>query len=68
MVDAVEELKKRVDFRAPGGDTFSIAFQGSSPNEAQTVTAELARLVIDGDAELRRDQAKVALDFLASER
>jgi capsular polysaccharide biosynthesis protein len=68
MVDAIEELKKHVDFRAPGGDTFSIAFQGGSPNQAQAVTAELARLVIDGDAELRKDQAKVALDFLVNER
>ena len=68
MVDGVEELKKHVDFRAPGGDTFSVAFQGSTPAQAQAVTAELARLVIDGDAELRKDQAKVALDFLVSER
>jgi hypothetical protein len=68
MVDAVEELKKHVDFRAPGGDTFSVAFQGGTPTQAQSVTAELARLVIDGDAELRKDQAKVALDFLVSER
>jgi hypothetical protein len=68
MVDAIEELKKHVEFRAPGGDTFSIAFEGSSPNEAQRVTAELARLVIDGDSELRKSQARVALDFLAGER
>lgn len=68
MVDAIEELKKHIDFRAPGGDTFSIAFEGSSPDEAQRVTAELARLVIDGDAELRKSQAQVALDFLTGER
>jgi hypothetical protein len=30
MVDALEELKKHIEFRAPGGDTFSIAFEGSS--------------------------------------
>jgi len=68
IVDAVEELKKHVDFRAPGGDTFSIGFEGISAEQARAVTAELARLVIDGDAELRKDQAKVALDFLVGER
>lgn len=68
MIDAIEELKKHVEFRAPGGDTFSIAFDGRSPSEAQRVTAELARLVIEGDSELRKSQARVALDFLAGER
>jgi capsular polysaccharide biosynthesis protein len=68
MSDAIEELKKHADFRAPGGDTFSIAFEGSSAREAQAVTAELGRLVIAGDAELRKSQAKVALDFLVGER
>ena len=53
MVDAIEEFKKDIDFRAPGGDTFSIAFHGTSPSQAQRVTAELARLVIDGDSTLR---------------
>jgi uncharacterized protein involved in exopolysaccharide biosynthesis len=68
IIDAVEELKKHIDFRAPGGDTFSIAFEGDSAKLAQAVTAELARLVLEGDAELRKGQAKVALDFLVGER
>jgi len=68
MVDAVEELKKHVEFRAPGGDTFSIGFEGGSAHEAQSVTTELAKLVIDGDAELRKKQANVALEFLVGER
>jgi hypothetical protein len=68
MVDAVEELKKHVEFRAPGGDTFSLAFEGTSPNQAQAATGELARQVIEGDAQLRRTQATLALDFLTEER
>ncbi len=68
LVDAVEELKKHIEFRAPGGDTFSIAFEGTSATQAQRVTAELGRLVIDGDSALRKNQAKVSLDFLASEK
>lgn len=68
MVDAVEELKKHMDFKAPGGDTFSIAFEGTSPSQAQQVTQELSRLVIEGDSELRKSQARAALEFLTGER
>jgi uncharacterized protein involved in exopolysaccharide biosynthesis len=68
MGEALEELKKDIDFRSPGGDTFSIAFQGTSASQAQRVTAELGKMVIEGDSSLRKSQAKVALDFLASEK
>jgi uncharacterized protein involved in exopolysaccharide biosynthesis len=66
--DAVEELKRAIEFRAPGGDTFSIAFQGRSPTEAQRVTQALGKLVMDGDAQLRKTQAEQARDFLTTER
>jgi hypothetical protein len=68
MSDAVDELKRHIEFRAPGGDTFSIAFTGASPSEAQHVTQALAELVIAGDAELRKTQAEQARDFLVTER
>jgi uncharacterized protein involved in exopolysaccharide biosynthesis len=67
-LEAVEELKRHIDFRAPGGDTFSIAFEGSNPSEAQQVTAELARVLLQGDSELRTDQARVTRDFLEGEK
>ena len=68
VAETVEELKKHIDFRAPGGDTFSIAFVGRSPSEAQKVTARLAGLVIEQDAELRRKQAGETRDFLIAEK
>jgi uncharacterized protein involved in exopolysaccharide biosynthesis len=67
-VDAVEELRKHVEFRAPGGDTFSIAFTGSSPTQAQAVTARLAALVIEQDSDLRKKQATLTRDFLKKEK
>jgi capsular polysaccharide biosynthesis protein len=67
-VDAVEELRKHVEFRAPGGDTFSIAFTGASPSEAQAVTARLAALVIGQDSDLRKKQATLMRDFLETEK
>lgn len=66
--DAVDELKRHIEFRAPGGDTFSIAFIGTSPSEAQRVTQALGKLVIEGDSELRKTQAEQARDFLTAER
>lgn len=65
---AVEELKKHIQFRAPGGDTISIAFDGASPSQAQGVTAELAQRVIDSDSGLRRGEARSAFEFLSAEK
>jgi uncharacterized protein involved in exopolysaccharide biosynthesis len=67
-IEAVEELKKHIDFRAPGGDTISIAFEGSSPVQTQRITAELAKLVIDSDSQLRKSQAHAVQEFLTQER
>jgi uncharacterized protein involved in exopolysaccharide biosynthesis len=66
-VDAVDELKKHIDFRAPGGDTFTISFVGGSPGEARDVTARLAEVVIGQDSELRRKQALLVGGFLDTE-
>lgn len=68
MSDAVDEIKRHIEFKAPGGDTFSIAFTGASPSEAQRVTQALGELVIAGDGELRKTQAEQARDFLITER
>lgn len=66
--DAVEEFKKHIHFRAPGGDTFTISFEGTSPSEAQRVTARLAELVIGESTSLRRDQADKTRSFLKGEK
>jgi len=68
MGEAVEELKQHIEYRAPGGDTFSIAFLGRSPEQVQGVTKRLAALVIEQDSELRRNQAQVTRDFLTAEK
>jgi uncharacterized protein involved in exopolysaccharide biosynthesis len=67
-VEAVEELKKHIEFRAPGGDTFSLAFTGASPWEARAVTTRLAEVVIGQDSDLRRKQAILVRDFLETEK
>ncbi|HTM43414.1 MAG TPA: hypothetical protein VL137_00590 [Polyangiaceae bacterium] len=66
-IDAVEALRKHIEFRAPGGDTFSIAFTGVSPIQAQQVTARLAAIVIAQDSDLRQKRALLTRDFLEIE-
>jgi uncharacterized protein involved in exopolysaccharide biosynthesis len=66
-VDAVEELRKHVEYRSPGGDTFSIGFSGTSPVEAQRVTSRLGELVVDRDSELRKKRVLITRDFLEKE-
>lgn len=68
VVDAVEDLRHHIEFKAPGGDTFSIAFEGSTPEEAKLVTSRLADTVIEQDATLRKKQAVVTRDFLELEK
>lgn len=67
-VDAVDELKRHVQLRAPGGDTFTISFDGLTAEQAQGVTARLAELVIAQDSELRRKEARGSQEFLATEK
>jgi capsular polysaccharide biosynthesis protein len=67
-VDAVDELRKHVQFKALGGDTFKIAFEGASPLEAQRVTSRLAELVIEEDSRLRNAQAGVTQGFFVAEK
>jgi capsular polysaccharide biosynthesis protein len=68
VVDAVDELRRHVEFKAPGGDTFSIAFDGATPEEAKLVTTRLAETVIEQDATLRKKQAVITRDFLELEK
>jgi uncharacterized protein involved in exopolysaccharide biosynthesis len=68
VVDAADELRTDIDFRAPGGDTFVIAFKGESPEQARAVTERLAQSLIDDDALRRRDQLRRQREFLRAEQ
>lgn len=67
-VAAIEEFREDIVFKAPGSDTYSIAYKGKSPEQARDVTARLAQSVMDEEGELRRQQALVTRDFLDKER
>ncbi|MBL9026766.1 MAG: protein kinase [Myxococcales bacterium] len=66
--DAIEELRKDIQFKARSTDTFSISFRGPDPEAAQRVTARLAQTLIEENQRLRVEQAKVQTEFLAAEK
>lgn len=65
---AADALRARVTFRDKGSGTFRIAFRGDSPEQAQKVTARLASLLREEESQIRREQARQTLDFLAKEK
>jgi hypothetical protein len=67
VVDAVDEFRKDVTFKAPGGDTYTLGFRTDSAEKAQKVTARLADLLMAEDGRARRAQAALTRDFLAGE-
>ncbi|MFH1017334.1 MAG: XrtA system polysaccharide chain length determinant [Pseudomonadota bacterium] len=67
MERKVDSMRKAIDIQVKGEDTFRIYFKDRSPQVAQKVTEDLARLFI---AENLRDRAQQALstsEFLDSE-
>lgn len=67
LVDAVEEMRKHVTFRAREGDTFEIAFEGDSPDQVQEVTRRLGETIVKEAASRRAEQAKVLKEFVDAE-
>ena len=67
LVDAVDEMRKHVTFRAREGDTFEIAYESSSRELAQEVTKRLAEVIVQEASSRRSEQAKTLKEFLDAE-
>lgn len=67
MVDAVEEMRKQISFRAREGDTFEISYQGGSPEEVQEVTRRLGDCIVREASTRRAEQAKAMKAFVDAE-
>ncbi|HVH46056.1 MAG TPA: hypothetical protein VM925_27090, partial [Labilithrix sp.] len=67
LIDAVDEMRKHITFRAREGDTFEISFQGSTAQEAQEVTRRLGECIVQEAASRRSENAKALKDFLEKE-
>ncbi len=67
LVDAVDDMRKHITFRAREGDTFEISFIGDTPQQTQEVTRRLADCIVQEAVARRAEQAKVVKDFLDAE-
>jgi hypothetical protein len=67
MVDAVDEMRKQITFRAREGDTFEISYVGDSPDEVQEVTRRLGECIVREAASRRADQAQAVKAFVDAE-
>ncbi len=67
-IEAVDEMRKHIKFTAQqDGDTYSISFIGTSPQEAQEVTRRLGDCIIQEASKRREDKAKTLKEFLSGE-
>jgi uncharacterized protein involved in exopolysaccharide biosynthesis len=64
FIDAVDEMRKHISFRAREGDTFEIAFEGTSPEEVQEVTRRLAESIVQEAADKRAERARALKEFV----
>lgn len=66
--DAIEALRKKIDFKAKTTDTFAITYDGTSREDAQLVTQKLADTLIQETSRVREEQVKSATEFLDTEK
>lgn len=68
VVDAVDEFREDIGFRAPGSDTYTISYEGTSPEQARNVAAALAASLMEEESGLKRAKAVLTRDFLSREK
>lgn len=67
LIEAVDEMRKSISFRAREGDTFEISYTGSTPQEAKDVTEKLAQCMVNEASTRRKAAAENAKKFLQEE-
>jgi hypothetical protein len=64
---AIEEVKKRLEFQVQPGGAFALSYIGFSPQQAQTVLRELSETLIVDHNQQRSRQVKQTREFLDAE-
>jgi len=67
LIDAVDEMRKHISFKAREGDTFEIAFDSSTPELTLEVTKRLGQCILDEALNRRKDQNKALVEFLTAQ-
>lgn len=63
----VDEMRKRLRFTSRGGGTFHLSYVGSSPENAQDVTRDIAQALIRSELSFRKRGVEATRGFLEGE-
>jgi uncharacterized protein involved in exopolysaccharide biosynthesis len=66
--DAVDQMRKKTEFKSRSADTFAISFEGISRDEAQRVCARMAEILVAENAKRLVDDNRSATAFLDGEK
>jgi hypothetical protein len=66
--EAVDQMRKKTDFKSRSQDTFAIAFEGQDRDQAQKVCARMADLLIAENAKRVQEDSKGTTEFLEAEK
>jgi hypothetical protein len=66
--DAVDQIRKKTEFKARSVDTFAISFEGFDRDQAQRVCARMADILVAESAKRQQEDNKGATAFLEIEK
>jgi hypothetical protein len=66
--DAVDQVRKKTDFKSRSIDTFAISFEGMDREQAQLVCARMAEILVTENARRLSDESKGTTEFLEVEK
>ncbi len=66
--DAVDQMRKKTEFKSRATDTFAISFEGFDKDQAQKVCARMADLLVSENAKRLSDDSKSTTEFLEAEK
>ncbi len=65
---AIDKLREKIKFEARGANAFRITYADTEPGRAKAVTEKLTKMLQDKDEYLRKDQARVTVEFAIKQR
>lgn len=65
---AIDKLREKIRFEARGANAFRITYTDEDPGRAKAVTQKLTKMLQDKDEYLRRDQARVTVQFALKQK
>lgn len=65
---AIDKMREKIRFESRGANAFRVTYTDSDPDRAKAVTERLTKLLQDKDEFLRKDQARVTVEFAIKQK